>query len=229
MRDLDPEFHPAGHGSSPRRTLLPFSLFFQGALGTGDSSNLRAAPLCNVLTCRERHPASSTTHSTDIPLLPARHCSQLWGPSGEQSRQPPGSSQAPLWRSQGPDFPQKHRSHQASPGPDRAHPSPGASLRLMLTPFSARRGDWLLSFVYRTSSVQLRVAGLQPVELQDKRMENVDLSSVVSTARPSRGAGFPVGPIHYCSSASPAHGAQPQPTSPRGGGSERAWEAVTPT
>ncbi|KAM5270174.1 transmembrane and coiled-coil domain-containing protein 4 isoform 2-T2 [Hipposideros larvatus] len=42
------------------------------------------------------------------------------------------------------------------------------------------RGDWLLSFVYRTSSVQLRVAGLQPVELQDKRMENVDLSSVVS-------------------------------------------------
>lgn len=66
MRDLDPEFHPAGHGSSPRRTLLPFSLFFQGALGTGDSSNLRAAPLRNVLTCRERHPASSTTHSTDI-------------------------------------------------------------------------------------------------------------------------------------------------------------------
>lgn len=42
------------------------------------------------------------------------------------------------------------------------------------------RGDWLLSFVYRTSSVQLRVAGLQPVLLQDRRMENVDLSSVVS-------------------------------------------------
>ncbi|XP_048206333.1 transmembrane and coiled-coil domain-containing protein 4 [Perognathus longimembris pacificus] len=42
------------------------------------------------------------------------------------------------------------------------------------------RGDWLLSFVYRTSSVQLRVAGLQPVPLQDRRMENVDLSSVVS-------------------------------------------------
>ncbi|XP_003471411.1 transmembrane and coiled-coil domain-containing protein 4 isoform X2 [Cavia porcellus] len=41
------------------------------------------------------------------------------------------------------------------------------------------RGDWLLSFVYRTSSVQLRVAGLQPVLLQDRRMENVDLSLVV--------------------------------------------------
>lgn len=42
------------------------------------------------------------------------------------------------------------------------------------------RGDWLLSFVYRTSSVQLHVAGLQPVLLQDRRMENVDLSSIVS-------------------------------------------------
>ncbi|XP_026965735.1 transmembrane and coiled-coil domain-containing protein 4 isoform X2 [Sagmatias obliquidens] len=41
-------------------------------------------------------------------------------------------------------------------------------------------GDWLLSFVYRTSSVKLRVAGLQPVLLQDKRVENVDLSSMVS-------------------------------------------------
>ncbi|XP_063559897.1 transmembrane and coiled-coil domain-containing protein 4 isoform X2 [Gorilla gorilla gorilla] len=42
------------------------------------------------------------------------------------------------------------------------------------------RGDWLLSFMYRTSSVQLRVAGLQPVLLQDRRVENVDLTSVVS-------------------------------------------------
>ncbi|XP_075407602.1 transmembrane and coiled-coil domain-containing protein 4 [Tenrec ecaudatus] len=42
------------------------------------------------------------------------------------------------------------------------------------------RGDWLLSFVYRTSSVQLRVAGLQPVQLEDRRVENVDLSTVVS-------------------------------------------------
>ncbi|XP_040278363.1 transmembrane and coiled-coil domain-containing protein 4 [Bufo bufo] len=42
------------------------------------------------------------------------------------------------------------------------------------------RGDWLLSFVYRSSSVKLSVAGLQPVDLDDRRMVNVDLSSVVN-------------------------------------------------
>uniref|UniRef100_A0A8C8S9F7 Transmembrane and coiled-coil domains 4 n=1 Tax=Pelusios castaneus TaxID=367368 RepID=A0A8C8S9F7_9SAUR len=42
------------------------------------------------------------------------------------------------------------------------------------------RGDWLLSFVYRTSSAQLNVAGLQPVSLDDRRMVNVDLSSIVN-------------------------------------------------
>ncbi|XP_010137690.1 PREDICTED: transmembrane and coiled-coil domain-containing protein 4 [Buceros rhinoceros silvestris] len=42
------------------------------------------------------------------------------------------------------------------------------------------RGDWLLRFVYRTSSVQINVAGLQPVDLDDRRMVNMDLSSVVS-------------------------------------------------
>ncbi|XP_075046737.1 transmembrane and coiled-coil domain-containing protein 4 [Mixophyes fleayi] len=42
------------------------------------------------------------------------------------------------------------------------------------------RGDWLLSFVYRSSSVKLNVAGLQPVNLNDRRMVNVDLSSVVN-------------------------------------------------
>ncbi|KAM3921252.1 transmembrane and coiled-coil domain-containing protein 4 [Leptodactylus fuscus] len=42
------------------------------------------------------------------------------------------------------------------------------------------RGDWLLSFVYRSSSVKLSVAGLQPVNLDDRRMVNVDLSSVVN-------------------------------------------------
>ncbi|XP_069039842.1 transmembrane and coiled-coil domain-containing protein 4 [Lepisosteus oculatus] len=41
------------------------------------------------------------------------------------------------------------------------------------------RGDWLLSFVYRSSSAQLSVAGLQPINLDDRRMMNVDLSSVV--------------------------------------------------
>lgn len=61
-------------------------------------------------------------------------------------------------------------------------PGPGGTPRADITPLSARRGDWLLSFVYRTSSVQLHVAGLQPVLLQDRRVENVDLSSVVSIA-----------------------------------------------
>ncbi|XP_072283465.1 transmembrane and coiled-coil domain-containing protein 4 [Pyxicephalus adspersus] len=42
------------------------------------------------------------------------------------------------------------------------------------------RGDWLLSFVYRSSSVKMNVAGLQPVNLDDRRMVNVDLSSVVN-------------------------------------------------
>ncbi|OBS64792.1 hypothetical protein A6R68_06659 [Neotoma lepida] len=53
------------------------------------------------------------------------------------------------------------------------------------------RGDWLLSFVYRTSSVQLRVAGLQPVLLQDRRMENVDLSSVLTALLEEGLAGLP--------------------------------------
>ncbi|KAM4703422.1 transmembrane and coiled-coil domain-containing protein 4 [Rhinophrynus dorsalis] len=42
------------------------------------------------------------------------------------------------------------------------------------------RGDWLLSFVYRSSSVKMNVAGLQPVNMDDRRMVNVDLSSVVN-------------------------------------------------
>uniref|UniRef100_U3K7N7 Transmembrane and coiled-coil domains 4 n=1 Tax=Ficedula albicollis TaxID=59894 RepID=U3K7N7_FICAL len=52
------------------------------------------------------------------------------------------------------------------------------------------RGDWLLSFVYRTSSVQLNVAGLQPVDLDDRRMVNMDLSSVECPG--SRRAASPV-------------------------------------
>lgn len=42
------------------------------------------------------------------------------------------------------------------------------------------RGDWLLGFLYRSSAAQLSVAGLQPVNIQDRRIINVDLSSVVS-------------------------------------------------
>ncbi|XP_019718712.1 transmembrane and coiled-coil domain-containing protein 4 [Hippocampus comes] len=41
------------------------------------------------------------------------------------------------------------------------------------------RGDWLLGFLYRSSAAQLCVAGLQPISTQDRRVINVDLSSVV--------------------------------------------------
>uniref|UniRef100_A0A3P8PRD0 Transmembrane and coiled-coil domains 4 n=1 Tax=Astatotilapia calliptera TaxID=8154 RepID=A0A3P8PRD0_ASTCA len=42
------------------------------------------------------------------------------------------------------------------------------------------RGDWLLGFLYRSSAAQLSVAGLHPINIQDQRIINVDLSSVVS-------------------------------------------------
>jgi pimeloyl-ACP methyl ester carboxylesterase len=38
--------------------------------------------------------------------------------------------------------------------------------------------DYILAFLYRTSSIQFGVAGLQPAE--NSRVENVDLSSIVS-------------------------------------------------
>ncbi|KAM7404313.1 hypothetical protein PAMP_011674 [Pampus punctatissimus] len=41
------------------------------------------------------------------------------------------------------------------------------------------RGDWLLGFLYRSSAARLSVAGLQPINDQDGRVINVDLSSVV--------------------------------------------------
>ncbi|XP_017564304.2 transmembrane and coiled-coil domain-containing protein 4 [Pygocentrus nattereri] len=41
------------------------------------------------------------------------------------------------------------------------------------------RGDWLLGFLYRSSSVQLSVAGLQPISSSARCIINVDLSSVV--------------------------------------------------
>ncbi|XP_064423926.1 transmembrane and coiled-coil domain-containing protein 4 isoform X3 [Latimeria chalumnae] len=40
------------------------------------------------------------------------------------------------------------------------------------------RGDWLLKFVYRTSSVKIDIAGLQPIDLDDRRMTNVDLTPI---------------------------------------------------
>lgn len=42
------------------------------------------------------------------------------------------------------------------------------------------RGDWLLKFLYRTSSVSLNIAGLHPVEWKDRRMHNIDLSDVAA-------------------------------------------------
>ncbi|XP_059178299.1 transmembrane and coiled-coil domain-containing protein 4-like [Physella acuta] len=42
------------------------------------------------------------------------------------------------------------------------------------------RGDWLLKFLYRTSSIQLSIAGLRPIKWVDRRMHNIDLSDVVS-------------------------------------------------
>lgn len=42
------------------------------------------------------------------------------------------------------------------------------------------RNDWLLRFLYRTSSRQQKVAGLQPVEWENRRMINMDLSSIVT-------------------------------------------------
>ncbi|XP_022665617.1 transmembrane and coiled-coil domain-containing protein 4-like isoform X2 [Varroa destructor] len=42
------------------------------------------------------------------------------------------------------------------------------------------RGDWLLRFVYRTSSATRKIAGLQPVAWRDRRIHNFDLSSVVN-------------------------------------------------
>ena len=42
------------------------------------------------------------------------------------------------------------------------------------------RGDWLLKFLYRTAHVKLSVAGLGPIMWENRRMHNLDLSSVVS-------------------------------------------------
>ncbi|XP_069674733.1 transmembrane and coiled-coil domain-containing protein 4-like isoform X1 [Periplaneta americana] len=42
------------------------------------------------------------------------------------------------------------------------------------------RSDWLLKFLYRTLSISSEVAGLQPIDIQDRRMCNIDLSDIVS-------------------------------------------------
>ncbi|KAL3861907.1 hypothetical protein ACJMK2_007920 [Sinanodonta woodiana] len=45
------------------------------------------------------------------------------------------------------------------------------------------RSDWLLKFLYRTASVQMKIAGLEPVKWEDRRMHNCDLSSVLEGHR----------------------------------------------
>lgn len=42
------------------------------------------------------------------------------------------------------------------------------------------RSDWLLKFLFRTSSATFTIAGLQAVQWKDRRMHNVDLTDVVS-------------------------------------------------
>ena len=51
---------------------------------------------------------------------------------------------------------------------------------LPCSPTTSSRGDWLLKFLYRTAHVKLSVAGLGPVMWENRRMYNLDLSSVVS-------------------------------------------------
>jgi len=41
------------------------------------------------------------------------------------------------------------------------------------------KNDYMLRFLYRTSSIQSKVAGLGPIEWKDRRMNNMDLSSIV--------------------------------------------------
>ncbi|CAK8683717.1 transmembrane and coiled-coil domain-containing protein 4-like [Clavelina lepadiformis] len=41
------------------------------------------------------------------------------------------------------------------------------------------RTDWLLRFLYRTSARQVQVAGLQPIMWENRRMINIDLSSII--------------------------------------------------
>ncbi|KPM02347.1 DUF726 domain-containing protein, partial [Sarcoptes scabiei] len=41
------------------------------------------------------------------------------------------------------------------------------------------RDDWLLKFLYRTSTATLRIAGLQPIDLESKKIVNQDLSDLI--------------------------------------------------
>lgn len=52
---------------------------------------------------------------------------------------------------------------------------------LLITFLLNIRSDWLLKFLYRTLSMHANgVAGLQAVESDDDRIENIDLTEIVS-------------------------------------------------
>jgi hypothetical protein len=42
------------------------------------------------------------------------------------------------------------------------------------------RSDWLLKFLYCTVFMSSNVAGLHPIDVQDKRMCSIDLNDIVS-------------------------------------------------
>ena len=42
------------------------------------------------------------------------------------------------------------------------------------------RRDWLLKFLYRTSTITFKIAGLGPIDWKDRRMVNIDLTHIVS-------------------------------------------------
>lgn len=41
------------------------------------------------------------------------------------------------------------------------------------------RGDWLLKFLYRTLSIHSAVAGLEPIDIEHRRLINIDLSDII--------------------------------------------------
>lgn len=41
------------------------------------------------------------------------------------------------------------------------------------------RDDWLLKFMYRTSTATMRIAGLQAIPVENKKLENKDLTHLV--------------------------------------------------
>ena len=53
---------------------------------------------------------------------------------------------------------------------------------MIFRPLLYSSGDWLLKFLYRTASVQIKIAGLAPIDWSDRQMINLDLTHVVSLA-----------------------------------------------